>query len=64
MVVVKYFYGTFPPICPLFPAKYYYVELPGGAFDIKEVLTVDRKLMIQKDPTILWRWLKPRRLWP
>ena len=45
-----------------FPLNNYYVELPGGAFDTKEVLTVDKKLMIQKDPTILWQWPKPRRL--
>ena len=42
MVVVKYFYGTFPPLCPLFPLNNYYVELPGGAFDTKEVLTVEK----------------------
>ena len=26
-----------------FPLNNYYVELPGGAFDTKEVLTVDKK---------------------
>ncbi len=43
-----------------FPLNNYYVELPGGAFDTKEVLTVDKKADDSKDPTILWRWLKPK----
>ena len=43
-MVVKYFYGTFSSYLPsFFPLNNYYVELPGGAFDIKEVLTVDKK---------------------
>ena len=44
-----------------FPLNNYYVELPGGAFDTKEVLTVDKKADDSKGSyKFLWRWLKTK----
>lgn len=40
----------------------YYIEMPGGAYDIRSVLTVDKKRIKKKGPIILLLlvWLKQR----